>query len=95
MIRGVASRMTKTAVPYARFSSDNQHEESIVAQLRAIREYTDKENVTLLREYIDEARLVEIKFETIYPELLAKTPGWRETVARYDTGEMTQRGLSN
>lgn len=48
--------MTKTAVDYARFSSDNQHEESIVAQLRAIREYADKENVTIIKEYIDEAR---------------------------------------
>lgn len=48
--------MTQTAVAYARFSSDNQHEESIAAQLRAIREYADKENVTLLKEYIDEAR---------------------------------------
>ena len=48
--------LMKKAVAYARFSSDNQHEESIVAQLRAIREYAAKENVTIIKEYIDEAR---------------------------------------
>ena len=32
----------KVAVAYARFSSNNQREESIDAQLRAIREYCEK-----------------------------------------------------
>ncbi len=32
----------KKAVVYARFSSDNQRDESIDAQLRAINEYADK-----------------------------------------------------
>ena len=45
----------KTAYAYARFSSDNQREESIDAQLRAIREYCDREGVTILREFVDEA----------------------------------------
>ena len=44
------------AVAYARFSSDNQREESIDAQLRAIREYAHKQNITIIHEYIDEAR---------------------------------------
>lgn len=44
------------AVAYARFSSDNQREESITAQLRAIREYAKKQGVTIIKEYIDEAR---------------------------------------
>ena len=43
------------AVAYARFSSDNQREESVTAQLRAIREYAEKHGVTIVREYIDEA----------------------------------------
>ena len=44
------------AVTYARFSSDNQREESITAQLRAIREYAEREGITIIKEYIDEAR---------------------------------------
>ena len=44
------------AIAYARFSSDNQREESIAAQLRAIREYAVKNNITIIREYCDEAR---------------------------------------
>ncbi|MGB9860485.1 MAG: recombinase family protein, partial [Moorellaceae bacterium] len=44
------------AVAYARFSSDNQREESITAQLRAIREYAAKHNIIIIREYTDEAR---------------------------------------
>ena len=45
----------KTAVAYGRFSSNNQREESIDAQLRAIREYCDKENIELIAEFTDEA----------------------------------------
>jgi len=46
----------KTAVTYARFSSDNQREESITAQLRAIREYAARNGIQIIREYTDEAR---------------------------------------
>lgn len=45
----------KVAVAYARFSSNNQREESIDAQLRAIREYCEKENIELIAEFTDEA----------------------------------------
>lgn len=45
----------RTAVAYARFSSNNQREESIDAQLRAIREYCDRENIELIEEFVDEA----------------------------------------
>ncbi len=40
---------------YARFSSDNQREESIDAQMRAIREYCDKNGYTVVKEYVDMA----------------------------------------
>lgn len=49
-------RRRKVAVAYARFSSNNQREESIDAQLRAIREYCEKENIELIAEFIDEAQ---------------------------------------
>ena len=44
------------AYAYARFSSDQQREESIDAQLRAIREYAQAHDITIVREYTDEAR---------------------------------------
>lgn len=46
---------TKRAVAYARFSSNNQREESIDAQLRAIREYCQKNGIQLVATYVDEA----------------------------------------
>jgi site-specific DNA recombinase len=45
----------KTAYAYARFSSDNQREESIDAQVRAIMEYAAREDIHVLRVYKDEA----------------------------------------
>ncbi|MBQ2272847.1 MAG: recombinase family protein [Clostridia bacterium] len=44
------------AALYARFSSDNQREESIDAQLRAMREYCLRNNVVIANEYCDHAR---------------------------------------
>ena len=43
-------------VAYCRFSSDAQREESIDAQLRAIRSYAEHNNMTIIGEYIDRAR---------------------------------------
>ena len=44
------------AAAYARFSSDNQRDESIDAQLRAIRKYADDNNIEIVHEYIDRAK---------------------------------------
>ena len=44
------------AAAYARYSSDNQREESIEAQLRAIREYCEKNNMQVVKVYTDEAK---------------------------------------
>ncbi len=46
----------KRAVAYARFSSNNQRDESIDAQLRAIREYCEREDIQLVEIYTDEAQ---------------------------------------
>ena len=43
------------AALYARYSSDNQREESIVAQLRACREYCQRKGYNIIKEYADEA----------------------------------------
>ena len=41
------------AVIYARYSSDNQREESIEGQLRECKEYAEKNGIMILRSYID------------------------------------------
>lgn len=45
----------KIAVAYARYSSDNQRQESIDAQVRAIKEYCQKNQILLTHVYKDEA----------------------------------------
>jgi len=45
-----------TAVIYARFSSDNQREESITAQVRACTEYAKRQGYVVVKVYTDEAR---------------------------------------
>jgi len=44
------------AVIYARFSSDNQREESITAQVRACNDYAYKEGYSVVKVYTDEAK---------------------------------------
>lgn len=46
---------TVNTVIYARYSSDNQREESIEGQLRECKEYADKNNMTIVGTYIDRA----------------------------------------
>lgn len=43
------------AVIYARYSSDNQREESIEGQLRECKAYAEKNGITILTAYIDRA----------------------------------------
>jgi len=44
------------AAAYARFSSDNQRDESIDAQLRAINDYAARNDIIIVEEYIDRAK---------------------------------------
>ena len=45
----------KKAVGYCRYSSNNQREESIEAQMRAIEQYCKAKEIELIRFYKDEA----------------------------------------
>lgn len=45
----------KTAVVYARYSSDSQSEQSIEGQLRVCREYAEKNDIIIIDTYIDRA----------------------------------------
>lgn len=47
--------MTKTAVIYARYSSDRQTEQSIEGQLRDCREYAQRNDIAIVGTYIDRA----------------------------------------
>ena len=44
-----------TAVIYARYSSDNQREESIGGQIRECTAYAEKNGITIVKHYIDRA----------------------------------------
>jgi site-specific DNA recombinase len=48
--------MKKNAFAYARYSSDHQRNESIDAQLRAIKKYATENNINIINSYIDEAK---------------------------------------
>jgi len=43
------------AVIYARYSSDNQREESIEGQLRECKEFAERQNLQIVGTYIDRA----------------------------------------
>ena len=59
----------KTAYIYARYSSDNQREESIDAQLRAINEYCDTHDIIILRIFKDEAQSARTAKRPAFQEL--------------------------
>ena len=44
------------AAIYARYSSDNQREESIDAQIRAITDFAQRNGYTIVKTYIDQAK---------------------------------------
>ena len=48
-------KVIKTAVIYARCSSDSQTEQSIEGQLRVCEEYAQKNDILILDTYIDRA----------------------------------------
>lgn len=54
--RMLAAGKIPTAAIYARFSSDNQREESIDAQLRACREFAERNQLKIVKEYVDRAK---------------------------------------
>ena len=45
----------KTAVIYARYSSDNQNEQSIEGQLRVCNDFANRNNIIVIDTYIDRA----------------------------------------
>ena len=55
MSKKLPDGQAKNAVIYARFSSNRQREESIEGQLRECKLYAQKNNLTIVNQYIDRA----------------------------------------
>ena len=60
----------KKAAIYARYSSDNQREESIDAQVRTIKEWAENNEVQIVKTYIDEARSATIDNRPQFLEMI-------------------------
>lgn len=59
------------AAACARYSSDNQREESIEAQLRAIREYAARSGYEIINKYVDEARSATTDNRPAFQQMIA------------------------
>lgn len=58
------------AVIYARYSSDNQREESIEGQLRECLAFAEKNGITVLKNYIDRAFSVKTDNRPAFQEMI-------------------------
>ena len=63
------------AFAYARYSCDNQREESIVAQFRAIHAYAEKHGIEIVREYSDEAESAKTDDRPEFQRMFDDIPG--------------------
>ncbi|MCY0903105.1 MAG: recombinase family protein [Firmicutes bacterium] len=63
--------MMRTVALYARFSSDNQREESIDAQVRAIETYCQQHGMAIVRRYIDRAKSATTDKRPAFQEMIA------------------------
>lgn len=59
------------ATAYGRYSSDNQREESITAQLRAIEEYCKRKGYVLVKTYTDEAKSATTDNRANFQQMIA------------------------
>ena len=59
------------AVIYARYSSENQSEESITAQLRACRDYARHNKMVVVGEYFDRAHSARSDKRTDFQRMIA------------------------
>jgi len=57
MLKNTIGLNVKLAVIYARYSSHNQREESLEAQIRACRAYAESMGYTVIEIYSDSAKL--------------------------------------
>lgn len=63
--------ISKRAVLYARFSSDNQRSESIDAQIRAMKAYCKYNHIAIIDTYIDEAKSATTSQRPAFQKMIA------------------------
>lgn len=64
----------KKAICYARYSSTNQNESSITAQLRSIYDYAAKNDITIIKVYADEAQSGTSDDRTNFQDMMTELP---------------------
>lgn len=67
----------KTGIAYYRYSSGNQHEESIEAQMECVRKYAKENNITIIKEYIDREETAATDERTHFQEMVADVKAGR------------------
>ena len=73
---------------YARYSSDNQREESIEGQIRECKEYAEREGITIMSSYID--RAFSAKTENRFQIDPIAAPHILNAFMRYSNGDKIQ-----
>ena len=66
-----AKQSVVKAVVYARYSSDMQREESIEAQIRAVRDFAERNDILIIHEYIDRAKSATTTDRPQFQQLLS------------------------
>jgi site-specific DNA recombinase len=61
----------ENAIAYPRYSSGNQNEASIDAQLRAIRDYAEKNNFRIIKVYADKAKTATTDHRPAFQQMIA------------------------
>ena len=80
-----------TAVIYARYSSDNQREESIEGQIRECTAYAEKNGITIVKHYIDRAIPPIIPLELFeYDDKVLITFNYKEGTQTVTFGEAAE-----
>jgi len=64
-------------VIYARYSSDNQRAESIESQVRAIKEYCEKNQIQIIDTYIDKARSATTSDRPAFINMINDSEHWQ------------------
>ena len=77
------------AVIYARYSSDNQREESIEGQLRECKEYADQNGITVVRTYIDRALSAKTDSRPQFQQMIHDSATHTTPLRRYWCGNWT------
>lgn len=71
------------AVIYARYSSDNQREESIEGQIRECTAFAEKNDITVLKHYIDRAYSARTDHRPAFQEMIKDSDHRRDCCRPY------------